>query len=60
MAEKLRNSISENAFGSLPPITVSIGCAIYSKGETPEDFLQRADLALCAAKSDGKNMVRLR
>jgi PleD family two-component response regulator len=60
VGEKLRNAISEQDFGPLPPFTVSIGCATYIRGESPECFLQRADLALYDAKSNGKNMVRAR
>lgn len=60
MAEKLRNAIAEHSFGSLPPITVSVGCATYRRGESPESFIQRADLALYDAKANGKNMVRMR
>ena len=60
VAEKLRNVISEQGFAALPPITVSIGCATYIRGESAESFLQRAGLALYDAKSNGKNMVRAR
>lgn len=60
MAEKLRNAIAEHGFGSLPPITVSVGCATYRRGETPEQFIQRADVALYDAKANGKNIVRMR
>ncbi|MDL2207268.1 GGDEF domain-containing protein [Desulfovibrio sp. OttesenSCG-928-M16] len=60
MAEKLRKGIAEYSFGDLPSITVSIGCATYRKGESPEGFISRADLALYDAKNSGKNMVRMR
>jgi diguanylate cyclase (GGDEF)-like protein len=60
MAEKLLTVIAEKGFGPLPPITVSIGCATYRRGESPENFLQRAELARQDAKSNGKNMVRVR
>ena len=60
VAEKLLTAISEQGCGSLPPITVSIGCTTYRRGESPEDFLQRAELARLDAKANGKNMVRVR
>ncbi len=60
MAEKLRNSIAEYNFGTLPQVTVSIGCAAYQAGETLDSLIQRADLALYDAKKGGKNLVRLR
>ena len=60
MAEKLRESIARHTFESLPPITVSIGCADYSNGETPESFIQRADSALYDAKRAGRDCVCFR
>jgi diguanylate cyclase (GGDEF)-like protein len=60
MAEKLRLSISEQNFGELPPLTVSIGCSTRRKDDEPEDLIARADLALHDAKESGKNIVRLR
>lgn len=60
MAEKLRNGIAGYNFGSLPPVTVSIGCAAYQSGELLDSLIQRADLALYDAKKSGKNLVRYR
>lgn len=60
MAEKLRNGIAAYNFGSLPPVTVSIGCATYKAGELLDSLIQRADLALYDAKKSGKNLVRFR
>lgn len=60
MAEKLRKAIAECNFGSLPPITVSIGCATYRRGEDAASLIGRADVALYDAKRSGKNMVRMR
>ena len=60
IAEKARKSIASHNFGSLPPITVSIGCATYRQGERMESLIQRADLALYDAKNNGKNKVSVR
>lgn len=60
MAEKLRKGVADYAFGDLPSITVSIGCATFRRGESGEAFVNRADLALYDAKNSGKNMVRMR
>lgn len=60
MAEKLRESIARHIFEALPSITVSIGCADYSNGETPESFIQRADSALYDAKRAGRDCVCFR
>lgn len=60
MAEKLRNGIASYNFGSLPPVTISIGCATYKAGELLDSLIQRADLALYDAKKSGKNLVRYR
>ena len=38
-------------------ITASIGCAIFYPGETPASFFRRADAALYAAKTKGRNCV---
>ena len=43
---------------ALPQISVSVGIALYSgNGDTPLDVLRRADEALYAAKSAGRNHV---
>ena len=60
IAEKTRKSIALHNFGTLPPITVSVGCATYRLGERMESFIQRADLALYDAKHNGKNKVSVR
>ncbi len=38
-------------------VTVSIGAALYRKGEDLSDFVSRADAALYAAKQSGRNRV---
>ena len=42
----------------LPPVTVSVGVARLHGGETAASFIQRADMALYAAKDAGRNCVR--
>lgn len=52
---------STNLTGSkqnLGKITVSIGVAEYRNSESSEEFIERADRALYAAKEDGRNQVR--
>ncbi|AKS46254.1 diguanylate cyclase (GGDEF) domain-containing protein [Octadecabacter temperatus] len=63
-AEALRSSVSEievrTAFGLLPRVTISSGVAAYCGDSTaPSVVMKRADEALYAAKSDGRNCVRL-
>ena len=63
-AETLRASVSEmevrTAFGLLPRVTISSGIAAYcGDSTTPSVLMKRADEALYAAKSGGRNCVRL-
>lgn len=60
IAEKVRKKIEAMRNADIPPITVSVGCATYKAGESPEQFIERADQALYDAKKGGKNTVRLR
>jgi diguanylate cyclase len=39
------------------PVTMSVGIANHSKGETIEKLLHRADLALYEAKNAGRNVI---
>jgi diguanylate cyclase (GGDEF)-like protein len=63
VAERLRLAI-ENADWSPAVrldkgITVSVGVALVGTGQTLDEALQRADVALYAAKNDGRNRVRV-
>lgn len=57
-AERIRNAVAAET-KTLPPeggsLTVSVGIAQLSVGETPESFVARADAALYRAKAAGRN-----
>jgi len=61
-AERIRQRIADSAF-PMPPedrpvsVTVSVGIAGYRDGDTVDDVIRRADLAMYAAKSSGRNRV---
>jgi two-component system cell cycle response regulator len=62
MAERHRMTVAAMPPGDLGidhPVTVSIGVAVCDTecGETSEDILERADTALYAAKTTGRNRV---
>lgn len=54
VAERLRATVFE-----FTPMSVSIGCAVRTNGESAESVLRRADDLLLAAKRNGKNTVRV-
>jgi len=56
--EQFRESIESCKFGSKGKrivITISAGCALFHKGDSPEDVYARADKALYKAKQTGRN-----
>jgi diguanylate cyclase len=55
-AKKLINKSTGESLGK---ITLSIGAAIYRAGETSDDFFDRADTALFASKTAGRDRVML-
>ena len=57
IAETLRQRIEETNSPTGKPITISAGVGEYSNDENYSDFLERIDLALYAAKSNGRNQV---
>ncbi len=59
LAERLRGQIASAAFPLIGQLTVSIGAAECSPGETWEEWFQRADEALYRAKTGGRNQVQL-
>jgi two-component system cell cycle response regulator len=59
-AERLREALAASpvdAGGQCHGVTVSLGCAVLAPGETPEALVARADEALYAAKSGGRDRV---
>ncbi len=63
IAERLRGVIAAHELTdadgrTLPSVTVSIGIAALSAGQSHEDLLRTADAALYEAKHDGRNCVR--
>ncbi|OQA34249.1 MAG: putative diguanylate cyclase YdaM [Betaproteobacteria bacterium ADurb.Bin341] len=59
LAEKLRLAIEKHAFAESIKVTVSFGVSEYHAEDTLETICQRADEALYAAKSQGRNRVCL-
>ncbi|WP_300542451.1 PleD family two-component system response regulator [Maricaulis sp.] len=61
-AERLRSAVAEEPFvledGTDIAVTVSVGLAQASFGETFEALLRRADAALYTAKNEGRNQVQ--
>jgi diguanylate cyclase (GGDEF)-like protein len=62
VAERLRRAISAAKViahddQSLPAVTVSLGVAELTAGQSPESFLQQADEALYRAKQGGRDCV---
>ncbi|WP_331344346.1 GGDEF domain-containing protein [Cellvibrio sp. UBA7661] len=58
LAEKLRRAIEESEWPKQLKLTASFGVAQMMEGESPTDFIARADKALYVAKAQGRNCVR--
>ena len=54
-ATEIAQDIHTSVESTMVPITVSIG--VNSEGDTPDQFISRADTALYSAKTKGKNRV---
>jgi diguanylate cyclase (GGDEF)-like protein len=58
VAERVRRQIAEIELPECPGgLTVSLGVATWAAGESPEEFVARADAALYVAKRSGRNRV---
>jgi diguanylate cyclase (GGDEF)-like protein len=60
--DRIRAGVEAARFDALPhalQVTVSMGAARYRPGETIDETIQRADLALYKAKQGGRNRVEL-
>jgi diguanylate cyclase (GGDEF)-like protein len=63
VAERMRAAIAEekvkDTAGELIPVTASVGLAVYEAGEGLDSLIDRADRAMYAAKSGGRNRVSM-
>lgn len=57
-AIRAKELIKKSTGESLGRITISVGIATYRPGETVEDWVQRADACLYAAKRAGRDQVK--
>ena len=57
IAETIRKLIFQSEFEAAGRITVSMGCAIIEPDEEVRELLKRADVALYAAKNNGRNQT---
>lgn len=60
MGERIRSMAESRPFAEDCKITVSLGVTAYRPGESADSFVKRADEALYAAKTGGRNRVELR
>jgi diguanylate cyclase (GGDEF)-like protein len=59
LAERIRNSIANHKFDNMEGVTVSLGITHFSKGDTKDTLMKRADEALYKAKMNGGNRVEI-
>lgn len=57
IAETIRQRVSNTDFGLASDLTISLGCAIIQPNETIDQLVKRADVALYAAKNNGRNQT---
>lgn len=59
LAERMRSAVAEHSFSVVGQKTCSFGVASYRQGDTGENIVKRADVALYEAKHNGRNRVVL-
>lgn len=59
LAEQLRTLVEANELAPGGAVTISLGVAELSSGETPAQWLRRADVALYESKRAGRNQTSL-
>lgn len=59
LAERLRREVAAATFPVVGRLTVSIGAAECKRGESWQEWFERADQALYRAKESGRNQVQL-
>ena len=57
IAENIRKLVFNSAFNTVGSITISLGCALIQAEEDINELIKRADVALYAAKYNGKNQA---
>ncbi len=57
IAENIRKIICNTQFDIVGQLTASLGCAIIEAGESTEELIKRADVALYQAKHNGRNQT---
>ncbi len=55
IAETIRQLVANTDFERVGQITASLGCAAIVKGESVNELIKRADVALYEAKNNGRN-----
>ncbi len=61
LAERIRHTIESNEYyygDAVIAVTASLGVACFSKGDNSERLFEKADMALYAAKTAGRNCVK--
>ena len=59
LADNIRELVSVNNFSINRTITISLGITQYTKEDTKEDLIQRADEAMYFVKGKGRNGVKI-
>jgi|GEM_PF-3319044 len=57
LGERLRELVRDHPFQVVQALTISIGVATHTEGESSRNFFHRADEALYQAKNRGRDMV---